>query len=117
MNPRITLIVFALAAGVISTAHAMPPLARQATGTVEAVDLTQRRIVVHSESVAKPLTLAFDRRTAIWRDLQAATPDALARGQTVQVTYRLPFFGPDYASRIVLLTPGKTKKPNRKTKP
>jgi hypothetical protein len=117
MNPRITLIVSALAAGVLSTAHAMPPLARRATGTVEAVDLTQRRIVVHSESESKPLTLAFDRRTAIWSGSEAATPSALSPGQTVQVTYRLPFFGPDYASRIVLLTPGKTNKPNRKTKP
>ena len=119
MNSRllsVSILLSALTFGVSAT-YAMPPLARRTVGTIETVDLAHRKLVIRSEARTESLRLAFDQRTTIWSGSQSATAAALTRGQIVQVSFRLPFFGPDYASRIVLLSPNKTSKPKPQNKP
>ena len=113
MKLCLTLIIAASFASV-TAADARPPTARRAVGTVESVDIRAQRIVLRADEREDALALSFDRRTAVWRGSEAVTAEALTRGQRVQVSYRLPFFGPDYASRLVLFSPAQPA--NHKTK-
>lgn len=112
------IILLALAAffAALPEAQARRPRARQTSGTIEAVDLAQQRIVVRRDDGAEPLALTYNRITRIWRGLEAVDAGALERGQRVTVSYRRPLFTPDYASRLALLSPANpTTTPNYKT--
>lgn len=100
-----------------SKAHASAMVTRNASGELAAVDLPQKRLVLQSVKLAKPLALVWDKNTRIFLGSDPVSASALARGQYVRIGYRQPTFGSDYASTIFIISPGAASKPYPSKKP
>lgn len=109
------LLVVAVLLGLIlapdAKARAAKIITRNASGDLAEVDLPQRRLVLQSVKLAKPLALVWDKNTRIFLGSDAISASALARGQYVRIGYRQPTFGSDYASTIFIISPGAASKP------
>jgi hypothetical protein len=82
---------------------AMPSTVRMMDGIIVAVEPATRRLTLQCAGNQKRLVLTWDHRTVFHRDSVVSESGVLKAGQIARVGYRLPLFGPDYASRVVLL--------------
>ena len=83
-------------------AQALPPLSRQASGQITAVDPAGQRITFLRERGAGRMVLTWDRRTVLYRGGEQTKPFGVSAGEQARVSYRTPFFGEPYVSRIVI---------------
>jgi len=87
----------------VASALAIPSTLRTAEGRIVAVEPANRRFTFERGDNHKQIVLTWDRRTLFRQRGAIGEPAALRAGQRAQVGYRLPLFGPDYASRVNLL--------------
>ena len=87
----------------VTSALAIPSTLRTAEGRIVAVEPAIRRFTFERRDNHKQIVLTWDRRTLFRQGAAVGKPAALRAGQWAQVGYRLPLFGPDYASRVSLL--------------
>lgn len=83
-------------------AQALPPMSRQTSGPIAAVDPISQRITILREPGAERLVLTWDRRTVLYRGGEIAQPFQVRAGEPARVSYRTPFFGEPYVSRVVI---------------
>lgn len=98
--------IFLFAVGVIfgaSPANALPPTARQATGRIISVERDAQRFTFRRADNGERLTLTWNRDTRFYRDTAKESSAILKQGECARVSYRLPWFGPDHARRVVRL--------------
>lgn len=83
-------------------AQALPPMSRQAAGQIVAVDPIGQRITIVRESGAGRMVLTWNRRTVLYRAGELTKPFEVRAGEQARVSYRTPFFGEPYVSRVVI---------------
>lgn len=83
-------------------ASARPPQPRTESGVVESVDHTTRALRLRRVNGCERLTVVWDRRTRFVAEDRLSTASRLQPGGRARVSYRTPFFGERYATKIVL---------------
>ena len=91
------------------TASAMPSTLRKAEGRIVAVEPAAHRLTFQRNDNHKSFVLTWDHRTTFHHSATGAATIPRA-GQRAWVSYRLPLFGPDYVSRVLLVTPATSSK-------
>lgn len=86
-----------------TSALAIPSTLRTAEGRIVAVEPATRRFTFERGDNHKRIVLTWNRRTLFRQATTVGEPAVLRAGQWARVGYRLPLFGPDYASRVILL--------------
>ena len=83
-------------------ASALPPTSRHMTGIIEKVDPSARTLVVQAAAAPHRVQLAWNERTRFVEEARFTTPAAMHAGRSVIVTFRSPFFGPPFATKVVV---------------
>jgi len=101
-----TLILLALT--ITHSVEARPPRARVAVAVIESVDPARRELrlipVDSSPDGQPPPRVRWSRRSSVLRDGQPVEASAMAKGMTVRISYRTPFFGGPFATEIKLMS-------------
>lgn len=81
--------------------NAMPPTGRVVEGVLRQVNLQQHSASIATGDAAKPIT--WTPRTRIFQHGSQVCASALHDGARVKVTRHVPFFGPPFVRRVILL--------------
>jgi len=81
-------------------ASARPPQARVERAVIESIDRDAYVLLLRLRDDAKPLTLVWNSRTRFVEEARFVTAAELRTGAPVAVSYRTPFFGKPFASKI-----------------
>lgn len=107
MKQTMILIAVLLLAFVAPVANAAAPSARRIVATI--TEVAHGQLAVRPADGAPSRVFALNAKTPIYRGLSEVPTSALDRGQQVQVSYRAPFFGPAYATNVVILSAAQTR--------
>ena len=100
------LIFFAVLAVGSVDAVALPPLGRDMDGLIESVDAQAQTFRLRPASDSQAITLAWNRRTRFVQSTRVVSAARLLAGAPVTVTYRAPFFGKPFATKVLFRTAG-----------
>jgi hypothetical protein len=84
-------------------AQAMPSTLRTAEGRIVSVQPASRQFTFERADNGKRFVLTWNRRTLFGHGSAAGSAAPFRAGQRARVSYRLPLFGPDYSSRVIVL--------------
>ncbi|MES2595762.1 MAG: hypothetical protein V4662_10525 [Verrucomicrobiota bacterium] len=87
-------------------AHARRPRGTPMTGVIQSVDHSTRWITFARDDCTT-LRFVYGKLARFWHGTPDSSPAALRPGMSVRLNRHNPLFGPDYASRLVLIHPGK----------
>ena len=87
------------------SAQAMPPLGRNATGAVRAVDRAAQTLAIQSPADPQPRLYRWNESTRFTAGGSVITTAAIPRGATVAFTYHLPLIGGPFVSKVTMLHP------------
>ena len=94
-------------------AIARSPQARVERAVIENIDWDTHVLQLRLSGDAKPLTLVWNSRTQFVEGSRFVTAAGLRKNAPVMVSYRTPFFGKQFASKIVFeLGTASTAKPS-----
>lgn len=91
-----------------NSVEARPPRARVAVAMIESVDSARRELrfipVDSSPDSQPPPRVRWSRITCVLRGGQPVAASTLAKGMTVRLSYRTPFFGSPFATAINIMS-------------
>ena len=85
-----------------SDAWARPPRPRIASGVIEAVEPSAGVLRLRLPNRCEPLVVTWDAHTRFFEEHRSVTASRVQAGMQVTLSYRTPFFGERYATKIVL---------------
>jgi len=91
-----------LLAAFADEAWARPPRPHTESVVIESVDHAAHALRVRRVNGCERLTVVWDRRTRFVAEDRLSTASPLQAGGRADVSYRTPFFGERYATKIVL---------------
>jgi hypothetical protein len=84
-------------------AEALPPTGRTRTGVIETVNTESRQFRFATPDSSAPRELTWNKRTRFVQGGRFVEPIALRARTRAQVVYHVPFFGPPFVTKVILL--------------